>query len=237
MLPHCCHSIATRNVLSRNYCVSDWKGTNPRISITPLVAAWTSACIDALPLGYGKRCAHGAAVEVCGSAGERVLRVLHSLYKRQLVAPKTFSSARQIPLGDVPANALASHREASSFIGPEDFVFCGQDGMPLNPDVLRKDVLYPALDRLNIPRPKGAGGFHCFRHSAASFINAETGNLKIIQKYLGHSNGSTTADVYTHVSEAVEREAAVALERSIFGSCSRFVCDFNNKSNVFPFRK
>jgi integrase len=152
----------------------------------------------------------------------RVLRVLHSLYKRQLVSPKTFSSARQIPPGDVLANALASHREASSFVGPEDFVFCRQDGTSLHPDVLRKDVLYPVLDRLNIPRPKGAGGFHCFRHSAASFINAETGNLKITQKFLGHSNVSTAADIYTHVSEAMEREAAVVLERSIFGSCSRF---------------
>lgn len=173
----------------------------------------------------------------CVDLQGRVLRVLHSLYKRQMVSPKTLSSTRQVPLGDVLVAAFASHREQSSFVKLEDFVFCSQEGMSLNPDVLRKDVLYPVLDRLNIPRPKGAGGFHCFRHSAASFINAETGNLKIIQKFLGHSNVSTTADIYTHVSEAVEREAAVALERSIFGSCSQFVRDFNNKSNVFPFRK
>jgi integrase len=110
------------------------------------------------------------------------------------------------------------------FTDPEDFVFCKQDGTPLNPDVLRKDVLYSTLDRLNIPRPKGAAGFHCFRHVAASLINAETGNLKLTQKFLGHSNVSTTADIYTHTSEAMEREAALALERSIFG-------------NLFPIRK
>ena len=88
----------------------------------------------------------------------------------------------------------------------------------MHPDVLRKDVLYPTLDRLNIPRPKGAAGFHAFRHSAASLINAETGNLKLTQKFLGHSNVSTTADIYTHTTEAMEREAAVALERAIFGN-------------------
>ena len=99
-----------------------------------------------------------------------------------------------------------------------EFVFCKRDGTPLHPDVLRKDVLYPTLDRLHIPRPKGAAGFHAFRHSAASLINAETGNLKLTQKFLGHSNVSTTADIYTHTTEAMEREAVVALERAIFGN-------------------
>jgi integrase len=51
----------------------------------------------------------------CVDLQSRVLRVLHSLYKRQLVAPKTFSSARRIPLGDVLVAALTSHREQSSF--------------------------------------------------------------------------------------------------------------------------
>jgi integrase len=74
------------------------------------------------------------------------------------------------------------------------------------------------LDHLNIPRPKRASGFHAFRHSAASLINAKTGNLKLIQKFLGHATLNTTADIYTHTSEAMEREAALALERSIFGN-------------------
>lgn len=118
------------------------------------------------------------------------------------------------------------------FTAPENFVFCRQDGASLNPDVLRKDVLYPVLDRLNIPRPKGTAGFHAFRNAAASLINAETGNLKITQKFLGHSNVSTTADIYTHTSESMEREAAVALERSIFGSCSRFVRELEPRTRI-----
>jgi integrase len=82
---------------------------------------------------------------------------------------------------------------------------------------LRKDVLYSALDRLQIPRAARAAGFHTFRHSAASFINAQTGNLKLAQRFLGHSQLSTTADIYTHTSEQAERETAVVLERAIFG--------------------
>ena len=58
-------------------------------------------------------------------------------------------------------------------------MFCKKDGSALDPDVLRKDALYPILDRLGIPRKKGASGFHTFRHSAASIVNDRTGNLKL----------------------------------------------------------
>jgi integrase len=82
--------------------------------------------------------------------------------------------------------------------------------------MLRREVLYPTLDRLQIPRSLRCAGFHTFRHSAGSFINAETGNLKLAQKLLGHSNLSTTADIYTHTSAEAERDAAVAVERAIY---------------------
>jgi integrase len=77
--------------------------------------------------------------------------------------------------------------------------------------------LYPTLDRLGIPRLSGASGFHAFRHSVGSFINAQTGNLKLAQNLLGHSTINMTANVYTHVSMESEREAAQAVERAIYG--------------------
>ena len=77
----------------------------------------------------------------------RTLQVAHSLWRGQLVSPKTAASARIIPLGVALTETLRNHREKSSHPGPDDFVFCKQDGSPLDPDVLRKDVLYPILDR------------------------------------------------------------------------------------------
>jgi integrase len=86
-------------------------------------------------------------------------------------------------------------------------------------------VLYSALDRSGIARPKRASGFHTFRHSAASFLNEQTGNLKLAQRFLGHADISTTANIYTHTSSESERDAAMAIERAIFGesvpNCSR----------------
>jgi excisionase family DNA binding protein len=124
-------------------------------------------------------------------------------------------SVRTLYFGEGLTQALTEHSQKAARKSPEDFVFCKPDGGPLHPDVLRKDVLYPALDRLGILRSSGASGFHTFRHSAASFINAQTGNLKLAQKLLGHSTSDITAMVYTHTSAEAEREAALAVERAI----------------------
>jgi integrase len=84
-------------------------------------------------------------------------------------------------------------------------------------------------DRLQIPRPARNSGFHCFRHSAGSFVNSQTGNLKLAQKLLGHSRYETTANVYTHALSGEERVAALAVEEAIFGSCSHLFSNENNK--------
>jgi integrase len=146
------------------------------------------------------------------------LRIEQSLWHGQLVAPKTTGSVRTICLGNVLAEVLAAHFQQTAHKAPEDFVFCTKEGSPLHPDLVRKDVLYPILDRLRIARTPGESGFHTFRHSAASILNERTGNLKLAQKLLGHSNISTTADVYTHISEESEREAALTVEEAICGS-------------------
>lgn len=69
-------------------------------------------------------------------------------------------------------------------------------------------MLYPVLDRLQIARPTRSSGFHRFRHSAGSFVNAQTGTLKLAQKLLGHSRFETTANIYTHSLSDQERKAA-----------------------------
>jgi integrase len=48
-----------------------------------------------------------------------------------------------------------------------------------------------------------------FRHTAASLINKETGNMKLSQAQLGHANVQITADVYTQRKKAVLRQKSV----------------------------
>ena len=96
---------------------------------------------------------------------------------------------------------------------------------------LRKDALSPILNRLGIPQKKGASGFHTFTHSAASIVNEQTENLKLAQKFLGHSTIKMTADIYTHTSEEAERGAAIALERAIYGDLFAVVSNIENRNN------
>ncbi len=69
------------------------------------------------------------------------------------------------------------------------------------------------------------------RHSAASIINQQTGNLKLMQKFLGHSTIKMTADVYTHTSAEAEREAALAVKRAIYGDLFPVVPNIGNRNN------
>lgn len=163
---------------------------------------------------------------------ESTLRIEQSLWHGKLVPPKTANSVRTIRFGNALGSTLSDHFNQAAYRTTDSFVFCKPDGSPLHPDVLRKDVLYPVLDRLGIERIKAGSGFHCFRHSAGSFVNAQTGNLKLAQELLGHSSFGVTADIYTHVSEDGQRDAASAVEREIFGDLvqSKPVIEADNSS-------
>jgi len=132
-------------------------------------------------------------------------------------------------LSEVLALNLTDHLLACRHIGLEDFLFSKEAGGPLHPDILKRDVLYSALDRRGFARPTRVCGFPMLRHSAATFLNQQTGNLKTAQKFLGHADITTTANICTHLSSESERGAAVAIEKAIFGDLFPIVPDFLNK--------
>ena len=53
--------------------------------------------------------------------------------------------------------------------------------------------------------------FHDLRHTCASLLLSMDVNMKVIQKYLGHSNMSTTADIYSHLDVTATGEAGMKL--------------------------
>ena len=53
--------------------------------------------------------------------------------------------------------------------------------------------------------------FHDLRHTCASLLVAKNINMKIIQVWLGHSNMSTTADIYSHLDANATGEAGMKL--------------------------
>ncbi|MGB8908731.1 MAG: tyrosine-type recombinase/integrase [Candidatus Cybelea sp.] len=55
------------------------------------------------------------------------------------------------------------------------------------------------------------------RHTYAGLMLEAGVELAVISRSLGHSNISTTADTYSHVSPALHKDAAEALDRHIRG--------------------
>ena len=83
-------------------------------------------------------------------------------------------------------------------------MFCKKDGAALDPDVLRKDALYPILDKV--------------RDSAKE----RRVRLSYIQAF---------GCEYTHTSAEAERDAAIALERAIYGDLFPVVPNIENRNN------
>ncbi len=58
--------------------------------------------------------------------------------------------------------------------------------------------------------------FHGLRHGFATLALASGTDLKVTQGLLGHSSIGITADLYTHVAETADREAAKRLDAHLF---------------------
>jgi integrase len=143
----------------------------------------------------------------------RRLSITHNLWRGRLVSPKTEASRRTLHLPDALAEILQAHRSRSCWDSPEDFVFCSKQGKPLDPDYLRKCVLYPAMRAVEIEPGERTHGFHMFRHSAATIVEASTRDRALASELLGHTQASTTQS-YVHVERAAER-ATELLAREI----------------------
>jgi integrase len=129
----------------------------------------------------------------------------------------------------VLCDVLLDHRQKSRWTEASDFVFCKPDGNPCEPDHLRNEVLYPALETAGIKREDRAHSFHLFRHSAGSIIHAMTGDIKLAQEQLRHTQISTTSDIYVHVEDSVSERAAEALALAIIPSCALVVPQVSEK--------
>ena len=78
---------------------------------------------------------------------------------------------------------------------PKAPLFVGKRG-PLTAPGLQQ-LWKQAVKRAGLPR---ALSIHCARHTPAVVLLRKTGNLRQVQKQLGHASPATTANLYTDVS-------------------------------------
>jgi len=160
------------------------------------------------------------------------ITITHSLWRGKLQTTKSEASDREIGMSDELVQTLLEHCAGSNFKGPGDFVFCQADGMPMDPDSLRRYGIYPALKAAGIPYAKRASGCHAFRHLVGSVIHKETGSLKLAQEQLGHSNVSTTGDIYVHTDDDQMDRNAEILGKVLGGICGRSVVETDQGKGI-----
>ena len=131
--------------------------------------------------------------------------------------PKTRSGLRTIALDAGTVGVLrrqqleqASLRAQWAVAGEGGLVFSRPDGSVLSPERLSRKFK-EATVAAGLPVIR----FHDLRHTSASLALAAGVALKTVSGRLGHSTTAITADLYTHISEAVGRDAAEAIARSV----------------------
>ena len=83
---------------------------------------------------------------------------------------------------------------------------------------LRRRVIYPTCDRLQIPRLS----WHGFRHLHSSLLAYLGIPVAVAQAQLGHADPRITLEIYTHMASGAQREAVEKLERFLlFPNCGR----------------
>ncbi|MBM7804509.1 integrase [Geodermatophilus bullaregiensis] len=136
----------------------------------------------------------------------------------QLDEPKTDKSRRTVPLPRSAVETLQAYRtrqleEQRTAVGAcqeHGLVFTTEVGTPLEPrNVLRRFEVLAEQGGLRGVTP------HTLRHSAASFLLAAGTYTKVVQEHLGHSSYAITADIYSHVGPAQQREAADRLDQAL----------------------
>ncbi|WP_428864368.1 site-specific integrase [Clostridium sediminicola] len=129
-------------------------------------------------------------------------------------SPKTKSSYREIYLGDTLVRVLKEHKQmqrinkvkyGSDYITSE-FVCTKENGQFITKNDLNR------LSRIVNKKLNIDFTFHALRHTHATMLLEADVPMKEIQERLGHSESSTTMDIYSHVTTNMKEDSVLKLE-------------------------
>ncbi|WP_019880179.1 tyrosine-type recombinase/integrase [Succinispira mobilis] len=125
--------------------------------------------------------------------------------------PKTELSARLVAAPTITMELFKQHYEDQRIEQDKlQDMWCGSnrvfttwDGRPMHPDTFNT-WLKKFIKKHNLPHISP----HSFRHMSATFALQQGIYLKSVSSRLGHAKTSTTADIYAHALQSVDREIA-----------------------------
>ena len=166
----------------------------------PWIAARNAALMTLL---YGCGLRIGEALALTGDA-------LDDPTRATLTVTGKGGRSRIVPVLPVIFDAVSEYRRLCPWdLAPQTALFRGARGGPLQPAVLQRDM---ARMRCALDLPESATP-HAMRHSFATHLLANGGDLRTIQELLGHASLSTT-QIYTGVDTSRLLEAYAAAHPS-----------------------
>ena len=162
--------------------------------------------------------------EICGlrwcdvDTAEGVIKVRHTLQRIYIIegetrhtellldTPKTANSVRDIPMSSELLKMLKSINKVVN----ENYYVISNDIKPIEPRTYRN--YYKKLcKQLDIPELK----FHGLRHSFATRCIESKADYKTVSVLLGHSNISTTLNLYVHPNKEQKKKTIDKMLRSL----------------------
>ncbi len=144
----------------------------------------------------------------------RFMEVRRNLVAGRITSPKN-GKTRRVDMSKQLTQALktlltARKAEAlrTGWGQVRDWVFCNEEGGPLDGDNLRRRVFYKLLAKAGLRRIR----FHDLRHTYASLLIAQGESLPYIRDQLGHSSIQVTVDIYGHLIPGANRQAVDKLD-------------------------
>lgn len=131
---------------------------------------------------------------------------------------KSRSSRRILPMNEQVYEKLQAVQKAQGKLAQElgklwpasGYVCVRQDGQPIDPTFVSHHFAR-VLKKSNLPYIR----FHDIRHSVASLLHSRNFDLKDIQEWMGHSDISTTGNIYSHLEQERMRGMAEAIESAL----------------------
>lgn len=125
--------------------------------------------------------------------------------------PKTETSYRTIPIPENIINDLKLYmkkqtkykKDNKEFYNDNDYIFCDKFGNPLDPKLLPRNFK-SVLKKAGLRKIK----YHSLRHTYATRLFEADVPIKIVQALMGHSDITTTMNIYTHVMPEQKSQAA-----------------------------
>jgi integrase len=144
----------------------------------------------------------------------RFIEVRRNLVAAKITSPKSGKNRRvdlSTQLGETLRTLLTARKAEALKKGwgrvPE-WVFCNENGGPLDGDNLRHRVFYKVLAKAGLRRVR----FHDLRHTFASLLIAQGESLAYVRDQLGHASIQLTVDTYGHLIPGTNRQAVDRLD-------------------------